>query len=64
MKKGGLYKKINKQRNENSKKKITEVEWVRISRPMQVTWFNSWSEKIPHAAEQLSPCATTTKPVL
>ena len=23
-----------------------------------------WSGKIPHAAEQLSPCATTTEPVL
>ena len=26
--------------------------------------FNSWSGKIPHAAEQLSPCATITEPVL
>ena len=25
--------------------------------------FNPWSGKIPHAAEQLSPCATTTEPV-
>ena len=24
----------------------------------------AWSGKIPHAAEQLSPCATTTEPVL
>ena len=24
----------------------------------------SWSGKIPHAAEQLSPCATTTEAVL
>ena len=24
--------------------------------------FDPWSEKIPHAAEQLSPCATTTEP--
>ena len=23
-----------------------------------------WSGKIPHAAEQLSPCTTTTEPVL
>ena len=23
-----------------------------------------WSRKIPHAAEQLSPCTTTTEPVL
>ena len=29
--------------------------------------FNRWSKKIPHAMEQLytlSPCATTTEPVL
>ena len=26
--------------------------------------FNPWSRKIPAASEQLSPCATTTKPVL
>ena len=26
--------------------------------------FEPWSRKIPHAAEQLSPCATTTEPAL
>ena len=26
--------------------------------------FDPWSRKIPHAMEQLSPCATTTEPVL
>ena len=26
--------------------------------------FEPWSGKIAHAAEQLSPCATTTEPVL
>ena len=26
--------------------------------------FDPWSGKIPHAAEQLSPCTTTTEPVL
>ena len=26
--------------------------------------FDSWSQKIPHASEQLSPCTTTTEPVL
>ena len=26
--------------------------------------FNPWSEKIPHALEQLSSCATTVEPVL
>ena len=28
------------------------------------TGSSNWSGKIPHAAEQLSPCATTTEPVL
>ena len=26
--------------------------------------FEPWSGNIPHAAEQLSPCATTTEPAL
>ena len=26
--------------------------------------FKPWSGKIPHAVEQLSPCATTTEPAL
>ena len=26
--------------------------------------FDPWSWKIPHAAEQLSPCASTVEPVL
>ena len=26
--------------------------------------FDPWSRKIPHALEQLSPCATATEPVL
>ena len=26
--------------------------------------FSRWSGKIPHALEQLSPCATATEPVL
>ena len=25
-------------------------------------WSDPWSGKIPHAAEQLSPCATTAEP--
>ena len=28
------------------------------------TGFDPWSGKIPHAVEQLSPCTTTTEPVL
>ena len=31
---------------------------------MQGHGFEPWSGKIPHAAEQLSLCATTTEPVL
>ena len=27
-------------------------------------WFDPWAGKIPHAAEQLSPCAITTETVL
>ena len=27
-------------------------------------WFNSWSGNIPHAARQLSTCATTAEPKL
>ena len=26
--------------------------------------FKPWSGKVPHAMEQLSPCATTTEPAL
>ena len=29
---------------------------------MQGHGFEPWSGKIPHAAEQLGPCATTTEP--
>ena len=28
---------------------------------MQGTLFHLWSQKIPHALQQLSPCATTTE---
>ena len=36
------------------------AQWLRICLPMQGTGVRSG--KIPHAAEQLSPCATTTEP--
>ena len=32
--------------------------------PVQGTWVHPRSGKIPHAAEQLSPCATATEPSL
>ena len=37
------------------------VQRLRIHLPMQGHGFEPWSGKIPHAAEQLSPCATTTE---
>ena len=40
------------------------ARWLRIRLPMQGHGFEPWSGKISHAAEQLSPCATTTEPVL
>ena len=51
---------------EVDKKKIRAslvAQWLRIHLPMQGHGFEPWSE-IPHAAEQLSPCATTTEPAL
>ena len=35
---------------------------LRICLPMQGHGFKPWSGKIPHAAEQLGPWATTTEP--
>ena len=40
------------------------VQLLRICLPMQGTWVNPWSGKIPCAVEQLSPCSTTTEPVV
>ena len=57
-------------KNEASVKKYSTVgtslvaQWLRIRLPMQGHGFEPWSGKIPHAAEQLSPCATTTEPAL
>ena len=31
--------------------------------PMQETYINPWSRRIPHATQQLSPCATIAEPV-
>ena len=39
------------------------VQWLRVHLPMQETWFNPWSGKIPHAVEHLSLCTTSTEPV-
>ena len=37
------------------------VQRLKLHLAMQGTQVLSWSGKIPHAAEQLSPCATTTE---
>ena len=39
-------------------------QWLRIHLPMQGTRVRALVGKIPRAAEQLSPCATTTEPAL
>ena len=39
------------------------VQWLGICLPMQGTWVWALVRKIPHAAEQLGPWATTTEPV-
>ena len=40
------------------------VQWLRICLPVQGRGFDPWSGRIPHAAEQLSLCATSTEPAL
>ena len=40
------------------------AQWLRITCQCRGHGFKPWSGKIPHATEQLSPCATTTEPVL
>ena len=50
------------------KKKNPKLPWWLRDKestcPRRRHGFNSWSSKIPHAEEQISPCTTTTKPVL
>ena len=40
------------------------VQWLRVCLARRGHGFDPWSGKIPHATEQLSPCAPTTKLVL
>ena len=40
------------------------LSWKESSRQSRRRGFNPWSGKIPHATEELSPCATATEPVL
>ena len=37
------------------------VQWIGICCQCRRRTFNPWSGKIPHAAKQLSPCATATE---
>ena len=39
------------------------VQWLRIN-PLCKTRFDPWARKIPHAVEQLNPCATYSTPAL
>ena len=40
------------------------VHWLRICMLRQGTWVRSLARDSPRAVEQLSPCASTTEPVL
>ena len=40
------------------------AQWFKSACQCRGHRFDPWSRKIPHAAEQLSPCAGTTEPVL
>ena len=42
-------------------KKKNQFKKAASSLPVQGTQVEPWSGKIPHATEQLSPCATTTE---
>ena len=63
-----LYKKINKIKFKNSKEKEGKrtslvAQWLRIHLPMLGdTGSSPGLGRFPHAAEQLSLCATTTNP--
>ena len=47
---------------------VVEVAWEVVDEIGRchagLAGFDPWSRKIPHAVEQLSPCATTTEPAL
>ena len=40
------------------------AQWLRIACQCRGHGFEPWSGKIPHATEQLSPCAVTTETAL
>ena len=55
-----------KENNLKSSQKGTSLvaQWLESICQCRGHGFDPWSGKIPHAAEQLSLCATTTEPVL
>ena len=69
-----ILKKISKKHNlqqkvgKEKKKRLYQMGFLWWSRGEESTCqcrehgFNPWSRKIPHAVEQLSPCATTAEP--
>ena len=73
--KGGarIYRGFWKKTKQKPKKQVVEHQKITAGTSLVVQWlesaaqcrghgFEPWSVKIPHAAEQLSPCATTTEP--
>ena len=40
------------------------AQWIKSAYQCRGHGFDLWSRKIPHAVEQLSPCAITIEPVL
>ena len=48
-------------RNSNQKASLV-AQWWRICLPCWRHRFDPWSEKIPHATGQLSPCTATIEP--
>ena len=45
-------------------KQVNHTWWRKIRLEGRGYGFDPWTEKIPHATEQLNPCAITTEPVL
>ena len=49
--------------NKNKHRASPVAQWLGISCQCRGHGFEPWSGGIPHAVEQLSPCATATEPV-
>ena len=69
---GGMWMRIHLKRETIKKNIAIDIKYVlkkmnktilcNIHLPMQGTWFNPWSGKIPHISEQLSLCDTAAEP--